>query len=478
MRTPTLRALLAAALLVASASPAVSAGDGTPALKEASLVTEVLAWGETVTAVRLEYSADISAAELTFQMPSQTSDSSIVKFHVFADRAITSVYVNDSGRKDDVEVHGKYVFIDLGIENPDPTTYRSQVTFNPVTRNRPRLPGYVVSQTSPIATRSGEVVEPVTVSTTREISVGPDDFTTFSYRNQTTGRTLKYHLYVPAGYDTRRTQARKLPLVVHFPSGDFNYSDWTGLSRGALFTHHDALYWSDEASQAVNPAFVVTVGGAADARWSTTNFSESEMQQDYLKIVERILSDYDVDAARIYAVSLAGGSVPMWSTIRANPHVFAAQISTAYDPYHAYKEAMTAEDEFARLLKTMPGWFFAGLGDPTGAGVLGSDTRSKGERLRDVATLMNARGIGVDIAYGNEGEQMWNGLARGEKATTLAQRQLARAAAAKATHLVTLYIPGTLLVNQHWCWDATYSNAAVRNWLFQQVNDSPYAPGR
>ena len=28
----------------------------------------------------------------------------------------------------------------------------------------------------------------------------------------------------------------------------------------------------------------------------------------------------------------------------------------------------------------------------------------------------------------------------------------------------------------HWSWNATYSNAVVRNWLFQQVNDAPYVP--
>ncbi len=244
MKTWTLGALVAA-LVVASASPSAQVGAETPSLKEASLVTEVLAWGETVTAVRLEYSDEINCAELTARIPSQTSDSSLVKFHLFANRSITNVYVNNSGKKDDAAVHGTYVFLDLGIENMDSTTYRSQVTFNPVTKNRPRLPGYVVSQTSAIVTRSGRVIGPITVSTTREICVGPDDFATFTFTNEATGHTLNYHLYVPDGYAAKRADPKKLPLVVHYPSGDFNYSDWTGKFRGALFTHHDALYWSD-----------------------------------------------------------------------------------------------------------------------------------------------------------------------------------------------------------------------------------------
>jgi len=476
MKLPDLRFMLAAFVLT-FASSAFCAEAGAPALKEASLVTEVLPWGETITAVRLEYSEEIHCAELTAVMPTQTSDSSIVKFHVFADRSLTSVYVNNSGKKDDVQVYGKYVFINLGIQNMDPQTYRSQVTFNPVTKNRPRLAGYVVSQTNPITTRSGKVIEPVTVSTTKEIAVGLDDFTTFTYKNEATGHTLTYHLFIPKGYEAKRSGLRNLPLVVHYPSGDFNYSDWTGKYRGALFSHHDALYWSDEESQSQHPAFVVTVGGPADRHWSTNDFSESEMQQNYLKVIQKIMTDYNVDASRIYSISLAGGSVPMWSTILANPGLFAAQISTSYDPYHAFKEQ--GQEKFALLLKAMPGWFFDGLDDPTGAGVLGpGDTRFKGERLRDIAAIMNKSGSNIDVAYGKEGELMWNGLLRGEKAAKLADEQITRAKTEKAAHLITLFIPGTLLVNQHWSWDATYSNASVRNWLFQQVNKTPYVPAK
>ncbi len=478
MIASTLRALFAA-LIVLGPGLTCAAAQGAPTLKEASLVTEVLAWGETVTAVRLEYTDDIDGAALTAHMPSQTSDSSLLKFHLFANRAITAAYVSGSGRKGDVAVHGRFVFLELGLENMDPTTYRSQVTFNPLTRSRPRLPGYVVSQVAPIATRRGGVVLPVTLSTTREICIGPDDFTTLTYTHEATGRRLNYHLYVPAGYGAGRGRGKPLPLVVHYPSGDYNYADWTGKFRGALFTHRDALYWADEEAQARHPAFVVTVGGPATPRWSTTSYGESEMQQDYVRIVETILAGYDVDPARIYAVSLAGGSVPMWSTILANPALFAAQISTAYDPYHAFKGVAVGQWGFARLLKALPGWFFAGLTDPTGEGVLGpDDARFKGERLRDAAQLANADGANVDIAYGNEGELMWNGLLRGEKATRLAEGQLARARARKATHLVTLFIPGTILVNPHWCWDAAYANAGVRDWLFRQVNDAPYVPGR
>jgi predicted peptidase len=203
------------------------------------------------------------------------------------------------------------------------------------------------------------------------------------------------------------------------------------------------------------------------------------MQQNYVRVIQKILLDYNVDAARIYCISLASGSAAMWHTILANPGVFAAQISTAYDPYHAFRSLKAGEDNFATLLKTMPGWFFAGLNDVTGAGFLGpADTRFKGERLRDIAAVMHGNGLNIDIGYGQAGELMWNGLLRGEKANKLADDQLARANARGARHMVTLFMPTTILETPHWSWDATYSNAVVRRWLFRQANDAPYEPGK
>jgi predicted peptidase len=460
--------------LLAFSPAAFSADAGAASLKEAALITEVLDWGETVTALRLEYTDEIDcrAIEYSNEQPGK------ITYHIVNDRSISNLYVNNSGRKDDVELHGKYVFINLTTKNLDATTYRDQVTFNTSSKFRDKLSAFYGFQSEPIVTRSGKVIAPNRFVTTRELALGVDDFTTFTYRNEKTGHTLYYHLYVPRGYEAASAGSRKLPLVVHYPSGDYSYTDSVGKYRGALFTHPDVLYWTSAESQAANPAFVVTVGGLTDPSWNG-EFSKSEMQQNYVQVIDRIMADYNVDPSRIYAISLAGGSVPMWYTILANQRLFAAQISTSYDPYHAFKELKLGEDNFATLLKAMPGWFFAGLTDGSGAGSLGpNDTRLKGDRLRDIAEIMNRRGMNIDVGYGNDGELMWNGLLRGDKAEQLARAQLTRARTRNAKHLVTLYIPGTIPQTMHWSWNATYSNAVVRNWLFQQVNGTPYVPGK
>ena len=173
------------------------------------------------------------------------------------------------------------------------------------------------------------------------------------------------------------------------------------------------IFWATPEAQAANPAFVVTVGGEADDNWNGA-YDTCAMQQNYVAIIGQLAQDYNIDTSRIYAISLAGGTNAMYQTILANPGLFAAQITTAYDPYHVFKDVGLAEEQFGIILDDMPSWLFAGLSDGSGEGCLGEDdTRMKGERLRDIGYAMNEKGYNIDVGYGEAGEWMWNGLLRG-----------------------------------------------------------------
>lgn len=440
-------------------------------LVDASMVTEVLDWGETVTALRLEYTEEIwcGAVENSNEHPGKLT------YSLVNDRDIVSVYVNNSGEKDDIELTGKYVFLNLGIENEDVMTYRDQVVFNTAAKVRPALSHFYLFQQEPIITVDGDEIAPSgRIDIGNEIRIGIDDFETFTYTNEEDGSFLNYHLYIPEGYDEKSDSLEDLPLVVHFPSGDYSYED-DGRYLGALFSHPDALYWATDEAQAENPAFVVTVGGEKDDNWSNPfSTGESVMQQNYMTIVRQIAETYNVDTSRIYAISLAGGTNAMYYSILENPDLFAAQITTAYEPYHVFMDEELAQEKFGEILDILPSWLFAGLTDGSGAGCLGEDdTRLKGERLRDLGFIMNENGYNIDIAYGENGELMWNGLLRGEEAEEIAREQIARAEENGSESLITLYIPGTILQTMHWSWNATYSNAEVRNWLFTHVNENP-----
>jgi predicted peptidase len=443
------------------AAPAVEHGT----LIEACVITEILdTWGETVTAVRLEYSDEIDCRSIehyTGAIPRMT-------YSIVSDRNITNVYVNNSGKKDDIQLWGKYVFINLHIRNGDILAFRDQVTFNE--DERYRIKQIVLGfQNTEIVTRTGKIIKPLHFRTSREIRTWVDNFKQVEYKNPVDGYALYLQLYVPAGYETKRANLSDLPLIVHYPSNDYSYHDYLGLYQGALYTHLDASIFSSEEAQKQHPAFVVSVGRPdRDNSWSEL-YENSKMQQEYIRDIKLLMQQYNIDPARVYAISLAGGSPAMWNTIIANPAFFAAQISTAYDPYHAYRNVATGNEKMEAILKAVPSWFFAGFTDDSGNGCLGpGDTRRKGERLLDISNIMNSRGNNLEIAYGSYGEQMWNGFLRGNTSKDLADAQVARAEMKGSNSLITLFIPGTLPLTNHWCWSAVYSNEGVRNWLFAQ----------
>lgn len=471
---------------------------GTARVVEARLVTEVLDWGETITAVRVEYSEEIMCASV--EKNSGGYGNYVNTYKMINDRHITNVYVNNSGKKDDYQTQGKYVFINLGLSNQDATAYRDHIVFETSLRIRPRCNPYMVQQTAPVFTVNGNVVQPVLITTavsairgtlmntedlpnieqmdvwSTEVRMDIDDFRSFRYTNPADNSVTKFHLYIPEGYEKQDDSLENIPLIVHFPSGDTAYVDDVlgnadaSRQMGALFTHPDASIWGSEAVQAKQKAFVLTPG----PNWNA----------NYMPIVKALMENLNVDASRVYAISLAAGTTPQWNTILANPGVFAAQITTAYDPYHSYaggsapyaERMQTAEDTFARILDETPGWFFAGLMDSTGTVSGDPLARRKGERLRDIGYVMEERGYNVDVAWGEEGELMINGLLRGEKAAAAGQAQVDRANAKGAKYLFTPFIPNTNLQSEHWSWNGAYNNPAVYDWLFAQSREAEKQP--
>lgn len=450
-----------------------TAEEEAPHLVEASIVTEVLEWGETVTALRLEYSEEIPA----ISVPQNMQYPGTVTYMLANDRDIVSVYVNNSGEKDDVELQGKYVFLNLGKESENYFSYTSYVTFNPTAKTREQIPEFQFYQVNDIVTCSGEVIPASApqgdhscfTSTTNEICIGMDDFEYFDFED------VGYQLYIPDGYEEKNENLEDLPLVVHFSAGDYSYSDWTGTYRGALFTHPDCVVWALPENQEKNPSFVVTLACEGDPEWGNLDYESSPLQQKYFRIIEQIISQYNIDTSRIYAAGLASGAKAMLSMTEAHMDLFAAQISTAYDPYTVYKDRELAAEKMAMFFEEMPCWWFTGYEDNSRTAAEGIDTWLKGERLAIAAAdIQEEYGIPVYDGYGENGELMWNGQLRGAKAEQLAKDQITASAAMGADDMMTSFIPGSVCYAAHWGWNGAYTNAAVLDWMYDQVNDAPY----
>lgn len=450
--------ILLALVMITGIYAFAQAEEAGPKLVEAVLVTEVMDWGETLTAIRLEYSEEI---------PCDAFDITACDFSVRGLRNITYAYVNNSGELGNIEPTGKYVFLKLDVLTSDGNRYLEQVAFIEASSSRPKLNYMYVYQHKDLVTCTGAVIPAGYIQARNEIRVGIDDFKNI-YITTVDDTDFYLNLYIPEGYEEKSDGLENLPLVVHYPSGDYACVDYNGIYNGALYRHNDATVWASKEVQSRHPSFVVTIGASkriANTMYGT--FDEIWASGVYADEVKKLIETYNIDPARVYAISLAGGTTMMWNTIMRYPDLYAASISTAFDFYMSYPDPDVAFANMKSVLDACPCWFFSGLKDSTGSDPFELG-RVKGERLRDIAYLANDAGYKIDVAFGEAGELMWNGVVRGAEADKMAQEQLDRAAANGDTSLVTLFYPNTLPTSQHWSWQATYTNSVVQDWLYSQ----------
>ena len=77
--------------------------------------------------------------------------------------------------------------------------------------------------------------------------------------------------------------------------------------------------------------------------------------------------------------------------------------------------------------------------------------------------------------YVSVGDDALNGYLRGELAANEMQAVLDAAAEAGADKIFITYLAGTVEPAAHSSWMPATANTALRDWMFAQVNDAPYA---
>src|SRR5690606_14249118 len=122
--TAAVSAVALAALVAATATPVVAAGRPGTGVQNVIPITEILSYGQKVTAVAVEYSADVNPR--TLDLDTFTVSDSLYNFRFDpigdltdptkrADRTVTAVYTNDAPtlEEDQESDRGRYVIIEL-----------------------------------------------------------------------------------------------------------------------------------------------------------------------------------------------------------------------------------------------------------------------------------------------------------------------------------------------------------------------------
>ena len=154
---------------------------------------------------------------------------------------------------------------------------------------------------------------------TKTINLIVDDFKQYEFKDQATGMSLPYNLYLPKNYDPKKSY----PLVLFMHDASVTGQQTTRTLTQGL----GAVIWATPAEQAKHPAIVLapqfgngfsTEGATGDATADTV-----------VHLVNSVASQYSVDKNRIYTTGQSFGCMLSLAIMIRYPDLFAASMLVA-----------------------------------------------------------------------------------------------------------------------------------------------------
>nr|WP_231556615.1 prolyl oligopeptidase family serine peptidase [Thermotoga sp. 2812B] len=267
----------------------------------------------------------------------------------YSSKMITRVYTNNSGDLSFSIFSNRGRFVILELSSGDPNT--GTLVFNPkiFLNTRVKL-DYIVSQLVPIF--DGNEVEPFTSKQTSEKHLIINDFLAFTFKDLETGVEIPYRLFVLKDLNPDG----KYPLVVFLHGagerGTDNYLQVAG-NRGAVV-------WAQPRYQVVHQCSVLAPQCPLNSSWFTlftdkaNPFNPEKLLLAVIKIIRKLLDEYNIDENRIYITGLSMGGYGTWGTIMNFPDLLAAAI-----PICGGGDVSKVE-----RIKDIPIWVFHAEDDP------------------------------------------------------------------------------------------------------------------
>jgi predicted peptidase len=358
-------AALAALLLTpptAAGSPPAS-GSG---IQNVIPITEVLAFGQKVTAVALEYSADVNPR--TLDRDSFTVSDSLYNFRFNpiadltdptkrADRTVTAVYTNDQPtlEADQQSDRGRYVIVEL---DPMDLAGSTVIAWQGGVKVNPDLQTLVVQREDVYAQagNNGQGRGPKLAAASDEehaptqpaVNLLYDDFV-YDRFTPTSGVTLPYAYHLPADYDP----SKEYPVVVILPGYGQGYiEDASGENNEGVQVASDipATAWLQEEWTGTDEDVIVL------APQNKRVGSGTAQAEAMVELVNSFAAQFSVDRDRIYGSTVSYGSVLAWAALTAHPGLFDGMLITGgFGASQAQANAIAASET--------PIWITHGTGD-------------------------------------------------------------------------------------------------------------------
>ena len=336
-------------------------------------------------------------------------------------RTVVGVYSNNDPRRATAAVKGNYLIIELSDTDANRQAARNGCPANL---------DYSVTWGELYNRKGGVEVQASAASTSQVDSPIIEDFRSGSYTSTAFATTLKFRLFMPERYvRAPNNTARKYPLVLFLHGGgergDNNFNQ--------IAANMGATTWAQPDFQAEHPAFVLApqVPLPSTNSWATPNIRDTVRE-----LVLGLMAQYPVDPDRVYVQGLSLGSFGTAAQLNAYPEMYAAALlisgARAVNPGPPMQ---------------VPVWMATAFDD---------------DLYPEVVQVYNAY-----VANGLSTVQAaWPGnLFAG--AVPFAEALIEFAEAQGSHVLFTTYQTGTNVGAAHNTgWIATYSNPAIREWLF------------
>jgi predicted peptidase len=423
-------------------------------------IGEVFEDGLVTVAIRIKFSGNIDAGTLLpsfFQVPG---------------REVIRSYVNAVGNPGEAERKGRYLFLELLVnEGPDANKFRE------LTGNYRFSPdGCEWAIELPIVTAvklvetvfnfDGRCIMPFNKVNDDQYIKTTDDFRQGSYVDHENNITINYNLYVPKGYEKKSSDIQKLPLVFFLHgAGESGYDN-----RSPVIAYRQAQEYITQAAQKENPCFLLipqcpmtkergedpSRGFKSEFGWYTYIENEGEKYTYPSKtlhaainmMLKEVIPAYDIDTSRIYVAghSMGGGGAAAAMVYR--PEIFAAALSFA--------SAAFFPCETLERIKDKPIFF-----------TIAEDETYDFIRKNMLLMVEKLEKLGVNV-YRSIGPDAWDAALRGKAAEKQANNTITRAKASGASMIYAEYIKGSTMPNGHQMHRASFENTGIRHWLFEQ----------
>lgn len=392
-------------------------------IKSITAVTEVYGDGQKTIIAAIEYDKPIKNSDLNDET------------YKVKDRTITKVYASDTIGKFAEGKDGKFVIIELSINDSiAPTFYQDAgKTFR-------REAEVVVEQLKEIAAVDGSKVSPTNqyLTSTKQLNLIVDDFIQREYKYSASGETLPYNLFIPKDYDPSKTY----PLVLFMHDAGATSTD----VKTTLIQGNGATVWATPEEQAKHACFVLAPQYATEI---VNDASEATIFLDVtIDLIKDLAKEFRIDENRLYTTGQSGGCMMSIAMNIKYPDFFAASYLVAgqWDPNLV---APMAKDNL---------WIVVSQGD------------------LKAYPGMNAITQKLEESGAKVSRAVWDGQSTDEQFATDVDKMLAEKANVKyAAFKLGTTVPETLRGkmkqgNEHrGTWRIAYNIVGIRDWLFTQT---------